>query len=256
MAVLANGVILDYKEVYDNNKLSALINDNYVRLTPEAKLDAVLEYVNNQSSYEGEVIRIKYPSLLETVRMYFTNDDEWVFYLRNAIRQEFIRQQEVEFPSQPYETEYEHNLTIDGLSRLIKINESKTSKFCFVAMAFTHDMREVYKDAIEVAITNTGFVPYIVSDVNVDSDKTINDAIIAGLKKSRFTIADFTYHKDGVYFEAGYALGRGQKVIYSCRSDEMDKAHFDIRNYQHVVWNDTADFKKKLISKIEAFIMD
>jgi hypothetical protein len=256
IAVLSNGEKFDSQKVYDNKILESFIENNYIKLAPEAKLNSILEYVSKQSNYEGEAIILKYPNLLEAVKMYFSNTEEWVFYLKTAINQKFIRQQTVEFPSQGYEPEYEYSLTIEGLSKLMKINGNKTSRFCFVAMAFTTEMDDVYKGAIEYAITSTGFIPYIVNRINVDSDKTINDAIIAGIKKSRFTIADFTYHKDGVYFEAGYALGRGQKVIYTCRYDEMDKAHFDIRNYQHIVWTDVADFKLKLIDKIEAFVKD
>ena len=65
---------------------------------------------------------------------------------------------------------------------------------------------------------------------------------------------DFTKNKHGVYFEAGYALGRGQKVIYTCREDSIEDAHFDIRNYQHLVWKDGEDLKMKLMDKIEVFI--
>jgi hypothetical protein len=36
----------------------------------------------------------------------------------------------------------------------------------------------------------------------------------------------------------------------------MSKAHFDIRNYQHIVWKESSDLKQKLIDKIEAFIED
>jgi len=98
------------------------------------------------------------------------------------------------------------------------------------------------------------FEPYIVFNQHPESDVTINDEILAGIKKAKFTIADFTYHKAGVYFEAGYALGRGQKVIYTCREDNIGTAHFDTRNYQHLVWKDGADLKKKLMDKIEVFI--
>ena len=106
------------------------------------------------------------------------------------------------------------------------------------------------------SIVECGYDPYIVDSVEVDSDKTINDAIIAGIKKSKFTIADFTDHRNGVYFEAGFALGRGQKVIYMCREDDMVNSHFDLRNYQHIVWKDAADLRIKLKNKIEAFIND
>jgi hypothetical protein len=57
-----------------------------------------------------------------------------------------------------------------------------------------------------------------------------------------------------VYFEAGYALGRGLKVIYTCREDQIDEAHFDTRNYPHILWKDADELKKKLIDKIEVFI--
>ena len=65
----------------------------------------------------------------------------------------------------------------------------------------------------------------------------------------------YTY-KAGVYFEAGYALGRGQKVIYTCKKDDISNAHFDTRNYQHIVWETADDLKQKLIDKINAFVLD
>jgi|GEM_PF-917986 len=146
------------------------------------------------------------------------------------------------------------SLTIAGHEIAEREKESKDSKYVFVAMAFKEDMFEIYKYSILPAIEESGFKPYIVSDQHTKSDVTINDAILAGIKKAKFTIADFTYHKAGVYFEAGYALGRGQQVIYTCKESEIKEAHFDTRNYQHLVWKDGADLKKKLMDKIEVFI--
>ena len=57
-----------------------------------------------------------------------------------------------------------------------------------------------------------------------------------------------------MYFEAGYAFCRGQQVIYSCREDEIESGYFDTRNYQHLVWKDGADLKKKLKDKVDVFI--
>jgi nucleoside 2-deoxyribosyltransferase len=145
-------------------------------------------------------------------------------------------------------------LTIKGHEIAQKTRESRESKIAFVAMSFDSEMIQIYNSWIEPAIKDSGFEPYIVLNQHPESDVTINDAILAGIKKAKFTIADFTHHKPGVYFEAGYALGRGQKVIYTCREDHIGTAHFDTRNYQHLVWKDGADLKKKLMDKIEVFI--
>jgi len=76
-------------------------------------------------------------------------------------------------------------------------------------MSFDTEMIKIYNEWIELSIRESDFEPYIVFNQHPESDVTINDAILAGIKKAKFTIADFTYHKSGVYFEAGYALGRG-----------------------------------------------
>jgi len=123
-----------------------------------------------------------------------------------------------------------------------------------VAMSFDSDLRAIYDQAIVPALVASGFESLRIDDNTVTSETTINDAMLAAIKKSRFTIADFTRHKKGVYFEAGYALGRGQKVIYTCHEDEINDAHFDTRNYPHIVWKDAEDLKKKLIDRIEVFI--
>jgi len=183
-------------------------------------------------------------------RFYFDNSDEFLFYIENLKEQGLVS----------YDTAgnsyISFRITLAGLTALLKINEQKNSRICFVAMSFDKELEYVYDQAILPALTETGFIPYIVRNDHVESDRTINDAIIAGIKKARFTIADFTQHKAGVYFEAGYALGRGQKVIYTCQNVEISRAHFDTRNFQHIVWDNPEDLRLKLIDKIEAFIKD
>lgn len=248
-SILLNGVTFDKDETYNNQKLKQFVDAHYPNLTPEEKLDSLLEGLSKMSRYEGEPLSLKPPSDLEANRLYFTNPLEWSFYLDTAAKLGLLEKSILD-------GQMAWHLTISGLSRLIKIRENKESRYCFVAMAFDKEMNSLYTETIEVALVATGFIPIRVDKVHIPSDKTINDEIIAGIKRARFTIADFTNHKDGVYFEAGYALGRGKKVIYSCREDHMEDAHFDIRNYQHIVWKDAADFQKKLVDKIEAFIKD
>jgi len=123
---------------------------------------------------------------------------------------------------------------------------------CFVAMSFNPDLRDIWELAIKPAVEACGFVA-----IRIDKkahNKDINDEILAEVKKSQFVIADFTEHKAGVYFEAGFARGLGREVIWSCRKADFDNAHFDTNHYSHVVWEDVPDLKKQLTDRILATI--
>ncbi|MFC1886373.1 hypothetical protein ACFLZM_04890, partial [Thermodesulfobacteriota bacterium] len=69
----------------------------------------------------------------------------------------------------------------------------------------------------------------------------IDDEIIAQIRRSRFIVADFTGHRGGVYYEAGFAKGLGLEVIWTCNKNDIDKLHFDIRQYNCIDWDWDAD---------------
>ena len=121
-------------------------------------------------------------------------------------------------------------------------------------MSFSKEMSDVRQE-IKNALEATGYYPIIIDEQHIESDQTINDAIIAGLKSSKFCIADFTEHKNGVYFESGFALGQGKKVIYTCRQDEFQNIHFDINHFAHIIYENPSNLKEMLINKINAWII-
>ena len=100
----------------------------------------------------------------------------------------------------------------------------------------------------------TGFTPIFIDEKDISSERTINDEIIANLKKCKFCIADFSYHKNGVYFESGFALGQGKPVIYTCEHGHFKNAHFDIKPLQHIIYLKPEELTEKLVHKIEAWI--
>ena len=108
-----------------------------------------------------------------------------------------------------------------------------------------------------MANNKPGKKPTTKSELRVDlkehNDK-ICDLIVAEIRRSKFVVADFTLHKAGVYFEAGFALGLGIPVVWTCREDELNQTHFDTRQYNHVVWKDAQDLFEKLKRRIEATI--
>lgn len=230
------------------------ISDNEKNQTPETRILFVLEYIYKNAPFAGDRINIGFNDLPFAEQywrgMFFHSLQEFVFYIETAEDLGYI-----EIQAKTSDGYLGIRLTAQGLKTIISQENEKNSKICFVAMSFDDEMYKLYCEAIRPAIIETGFDPLIISEKkDIPSDSTINDAILAAIKKSKFTIADFTKHKHGVYFESGYALGRGQKVIYTCREDEIGKAHFDTRNYPHIVWKNAEDLKKQLVDKIEVFI--
>jgi nucleoside 2-deoxyribosyltransferase len=110
-------------------------------------------------------------------------------------------------------------------------------------------MDDIYSNSIVPALKATGYNPYKINEIQ-HNDK-IDNLIMSEIRKSGLLIADFTGHRGGVYFEAGFALGLGIPVIWSCRDSHINDLHFDTRQYNHIVWKDIDDFKKQLIDRIE-----
>ncbi len=118
------------------------------------------------------------------------------------------------------------------IQELLKVNAD--SQQGFVAMWFTDQLQKVYDEAMSPGILDAGYRPHRV-DLREHNDK-IDDEIIAQIRQSRFVLADFTGHRGGVYFEAGFGKGLGLEVIWTCRRDEIPQLHFDIRQYNCIDW--------------------
>ena len=59
-----------------------------------------------------------------------------------------------------------------------------------------------------------------------------------------------------MYFEAGFALGLGLQVIWTCKESDLKDVHFDNRQYNFVIWEEDKlnEFKVALQNRIEATI--
>ena len=148
-------------------------------------------------------------------------------------------------------------LKINGIERAeTLLSPGKNSRQAFVAMWFDKSMDDVYEKAIEPAIEKSGYKPLKIN--NKEYNNKIDDEIIKDIKRSRFLISDFTCEKDkvrgSVYYEAGFAHGMGIPVIFMCKEDSEDSLHFDTRQYNHIIWKNNDDLKKKLYDRIGATI--
>lgn len=122
----------------------------------------------------------------------------------------------------------------------------------FVAMWFDPNMNPIYNDGLSVGVERAGF-----KSMRVDKKDHANrsdDEIIAEIRRSAFLVADFTGHNGGVYFEAGFAMGLGLRVIWTCKKDGIKDLHFDIRQYNCIDWSEADDLATRLHHRIEAML--
>ncbi len=201
-------------------------------------IDRILLYIMNKTTSADEVVQFKetdYPIA------YAKNYSAFLYLFQKAIGLGYL-----ENLSGP-------NLRLDlaGWKHLTEISQKELRpNQAFVAMWFHNDLNEVWDNGLKPALEQTNYVPIRI-DRTEHNDK-IDDRIIAEIRKSGLLIADFTGQRGGVYFEAGFALGLGIPVIWTCRDSDVEKLHFDTRQYNHIVWANSSDLREKLINRIEA----
>ena len=65
-------------------------------------------------------------------------------------------------------------------------------------------------------------------------------------------MADFTTHNSGVYYEAGYARALGKTVIHTCKKDDFQGLHFDVKQIQTLSWSNSDELADSLSKQITA----
>ncbi len=121
----------------------------------------------------------------------------------------------------------------------------------FIAMWFAEEMKNA-RDSIIRAVVDSGYVPLIIDDK--EHNNQIVPEIFYEIRRSTFVIADLTGHRNGVYYEAGYAQALEKEVILACRSDDFEKKHFDVAQKCMIQWNDENDLYLRLKRRIEATV--
>jgi hypothetical protein len=126
---------------------------------------------------------------------------------------------------------------------------------CFVAMSFDASLKEAYDKGIHLAVKEDCKMDPVRID-HVHHNEKICDRILEEIRTCQFMVADFTRQRSAVFFEAGFALGLGRPVIWSCREDEFEtlKESFDTRQYNHIVWQTAEDLRVKLTDRVRATI--
>jgi nucleoside 2-deoxyribosyltransferase len=213
--------------------------------TPADRLDRALLNLSHLTNHLGQQVDL--PDYAKSA-VFALNEDE-VEFIFNALREDGLLRYSAATTGIIYW------LTAKGFNRVADLERGgPLSKQVFVAMHFDPLLADVYEKGIKTAIEeDCGYKSFRVDREQHNED--INDKIIAEMRKSKFMVADFTDNRPGVYFEAGFMMGLGRTVIFSCKEDKLVEVHFDTSHRNHVLWNEASDFREKLKLRIQATIV-
>jgi len=226
----------------DQGEIQKII-ERYKKKTIYEKFDRLIQYAKKKSSYFGENIRSNINSSKDYPITYSKNVGEFENIFNQARKEGFLQSDSRDHLA----------LTWAGWQRAEEIKDARMlSKKCFVAMSCSEDLNEIYERGIKEAIIEVGYEPIFIE--KEEHNEKICDLIIAEIRACKFLIADVTGQRQNVYYEAGFAHGLGHDVIWTCKQDEIKKAHFDTRQYNHITWMNKEELKKKLVNRIKATI--
>ena len=124
----------------------------------------------------------------------------------------------------------------------------------FVAMSYKPEVADAWTEGIRPAIDLDCRPAIAVRLDKTEHNEKIFGEILVEIRLAEFLIADVTLQSQGVYFEAGFAMALGRPVIWTCREDDFKNAHFDTRQYNHIVWKDPSHLRQQSAIRIKATV--
>ena len=230
-----------------------------IPITHSNKINGILlclaRKTNNQNPFSAIKITLK-----DLFSLKINGINEAVVWLTELIKKEYIFSSDFEMATGSMGGEdaednildINYEITPHGWLKIEEELSHTSSKNVFIAMSFKYVNRPSLEKAIKEACSDTGWNAFTIEDEHYLGG--ITDEIIAKINQSYFVIAEFTENKHGVYYEAGYAAGKGKSVIYIVHEDDVKNLHFDTRHFNHITWKEVDDIKKKLKDRINAVI--
>ena len=225
------------------------IVENWYPKTFSEQVDLFLLGLSKRQAFMGQEIYFSDEELYSACFVKRLHDqesslnDQVKYFLRYLHENDFIR------------TNLERiQLLPKGLQRVDELqkHESSQSKNVFIAMSFAEDTNEI-REAIKKAVIECGYTPRIMDEI--EHNHQIVPEMLYEIKHARFLIAELTKHNNGAYFEEGYALGLGKDVIQICKHESFgEDGHFDVKQVNSILWENTEDLQKKLVARIRATI--
>lgn len=151
-----------------------------------------------------------------------------------------------------------YSITYDGKEFIENLGLDNSSNKIFIAFHFTEEMKKEFESTIKKAVSaaSEGKLEAVrVSSSITEHDTKIDDELIGMIKSSKAVIADFTGNRTAVYYEAGFAMGLGIPVIWTCKKIDVDNLSFDTRQYPHIIWESEEDLYNQVVNRLKAKIL-
>jgi hypothetical protein len=132
---------------------------------------------------------------------------------------------------------------------------------CFIAMAFGQSDTDELYDVVITDVLRSRDVEAVRAD-RIEHNEDIDDRIIQEINGANFAIADLSYARPSVYYEAGFAE-RAIPVIYTIRRDHLSqkaadrfidyRLHFDLQMKNVIAWEHPGDvqFRSRLKARVD-----
>lgn len=202
------------------------------------QIDRFLVNLSKKSSEGGMMTALS--SALHAPWAFAAARDSLVYRLRTLAKAGFIEMQGERGAGGSDRNDLGFVLTYEGWKRVEEL-EAKAghSDQAFIALTKRpgdkpEPRMEAVIKALKEGIQAAGYRPIFMEDLQ-HGDK-IDDRILVEIKRSRFLVVDTTGRNANVTFEAGYALGLGRTILWTCREGDHDDQDFDIRQYRRLLW--------------------
>ena len=239
---IASERIADVKDLPVHPKSDVLATLNTSDPIVDEKLGLLLSFLARQAVGPGKFTT--FDEVNDYCVVYARDSDEGRFLVESLVSQRLIEWDRDNVAS--------YRLTAAGWSELNRRERAGAeSNDAFIAMSFSSDWAST-GEAIALAVRSAGYRPIRMDQV--EHSNRIDDEILARLRSSKFLVVDLTGQNPGAYFEAGFMLGLGRQVIWTCSREELANIHFDARQYNIIDYGDDEDLRKRLQFRIEAII--
>lgn len=130
--------------------------------------------------------------------------------------------------------------------------EENLKPYCFVIMSFGDNsaLQDHYEHGIKPIVIDFGF-DCIRAD-EVEHNGRITEKIIGLMRGASFLIADLTDERPNCYYELGYVHALQKDVIHTI--NKASALHFDIKDYNFIMYERLNDLRERLRQRIEATI--
>jgi nucleoside 2-deoxyribosyltransferase len=257
-----------FRELITTENYKAIAARHRMPATPLDQLDRLIEITAARSRFVGDHVSLGGLDAL-ACRLYLPRNDAHTF-LSTAFELGFLRNLLIQAENGP-----DCVLTLGGWQRADQLRRAPhNSTQAFVAMWFHSEMDTIFEQGIKPALVACGYVDYRVD--RAAHQNRIDDEIIANIRKSRIMVADFTGMRPNVFYEAGFAMGLGIPVVFTCNESytghllrcapngaapaseamgwfkQVGESAFDVRQYTFLRWTTTEELAKSLQQRIEA----